>query len=534
MVVRRVTSLPEDCWEHVFKLFLNQEGDHQFLQSLSMVSKLFLSMTSRYRVSLTISNQTLPFLPRLLQRFTNLTSLNISCFSGDRNTLLYQISCFPLQLKSLNLSNHPTIPMNGLRVFSQKITTLTSLICSNIGHIRKTDLSLIANCFPLLEELDLRTPKFIDLYEDFEIRDFTLALPKLRKVNLSGIYYINDSSIFHLCKNCKHLEEIVMIKCECLTHTGIALALRERPTLKSFAITIFEKVEGMVISLELINSLRSLKCLSNLDLSFSRISDELLSSLAAEHLPLKRIVLGHCSNYSYAGIFNLLYQSQFLQHLDLQNATVLNDYRAAKLSSFLINLKSINFSYCWNLTEKTLFALVKSCPFLDEIRMEYTSIGKLNVEKYSSLMDFVVEPPLKSLHLSTNPWLNDESIKTFASIFPNLQLLDISSCRAISDGIVEVLRRSSKIKHLNLTSCSKVNLHGINFQIPKLEVLKLSMTKIDDETLDVISRSCCGLLQLDLKQCLNITKKGVKQIVENCKQLREINLQYCSKIDVDF
>ncbi|CAK8567031.1 unnamed protein product [Lathyrus sativus] len=523
MVVEEEVSLPEDCWQHVFKLFLNHDGDHHFLQSLSIVSKQFLSMTSCYRVSLTISNQTLPFLPRLLRRFTNLTSLNIANFSGDRDRLLYEISCFPLQLKSLNLSNHPAIPIHGLRVFSQKITTLTSLVCSNIVYIYKTDLFFIVDCFPLLEELDLSFPQLIDFYDDFKISDLTLALPKLRKVNLSGIYYLNDSWIFHLCKNGKNLEEVVMIKCEGLTHTGIAFALRERPTLKSFAITISEKVEGF-ISLELIDSLRSMKSLSSLDLSFSCISDELLLSLADERLPLKRVVLNRCSNYSYPGIFYLVSKSQFLQHLDLQNAICLDDYRVAGLSFFLNNLISINLSYCRKLTEKTLFALVKSCPLLDEIRMEYTSMGNLDVKKYSSLTNFAVEPPLKSLHISSNPSLNDESIKKFASIFPNLQVLDISSCRAISEGIVEVLRRCIKIKHLNLTSCSRVNLREMNFQVPKLEVLKLSMTNIDDETLCVISKSCCGLLQLDLKHCFNITKKGVKEIVENCTQLREIKL----------
>jgi len=75
--------------------------------------------------------------------------------------------------------------------------------------------------------------------------------------------------------------------------------------------------------------------------------------------------------------------------------------------------------------------------------MEDTCIEKLSVEiqKYSYLIDFVVKPPMKSIHLYTNPWLNDESIKMFASVFPNLQLLDISSCWGISEGIVEVLRR---------------------------------------------------------------------------------------------
>jgi len=167
--------------------------------------------------------------------------------------------------------------------------------------------------------------------------------------------------------------------------------------------------------------------------------------------------------------------------------------------------------------------------------MEYTCIGKLGAkeERYRSLMDYVVRPSMKSFHLSSNPFLNDETIKVFASIFPNLQLLDISSCSCISEGIVEVLRRCLKIMHLNLASCPSVNLLGMNFQVPKLEVLNLSMTKINDETLYVISKSCSGLLLLDLEQCYHITEKGVGQVIKHCTRLKEINLRHCRKVAAD-
>jgi F-box/leucine-rich repeat protein 2/20 len=224
--------LPVDCWESIFKIFFNECRDHnRYLPSLSVLSKQFLSVTSRFPLSLTIFDQTLPFLPRLLERFTNLTSLNLTHITRGRDALLTQISSLPLQVKSLNLSNHERIPANGLQVFSQKITTLTSLICSNIGYIKKSDLYLIAEGFPLLEELDLSLPKDIDFCDDFDINAITLALPKLRKVNLSGNYCINDSSILYFSKNCEFLEEVVMFNCKNLTDIGIASAIRERPNL---------------------------------------------------------------------------------------------------------------------------------------------------------------------------------------------------------------------------------------------------------------------------------------------------------------
>jgi hypothetical protein len=121
-----------------------------------------------------------------------------------------------------------------------------------------------------------------------------------------------------------------------------------------------------------------------------------------------------------------------------------------------------------------------------------------------------------------------------ADCFPNLQFFNLKLCYNISDeGIVHVLGRCSNIRHLNLACCSGVKLNGMNFEVPKLEVLNLSYTYVDDQTLYVITKNCCGLLQLLLESCNYITKKGVMHVVENCTQLREINLRCCLEIFSD-
>jgi len=79
-----------------------------------------------------------------------------------------------------------------------------------------------------------------------------------------------------------------------------------------------------------------------------------------------------------------------------------------------------------------------------------------------------------------------------------------------------------------------VKLLGLNFEIiSKLEVLNLTFTKVNDETLYVISKSCSGLLHLILEKCFLVTMKGVKYVVNNCTQLREINLRGCDKVHMN-
>jgi hypothetical protein len=183
--------LLDDLWERVCS-FLNDGDDKDnncYLKSVSVVSKKFLAITNRIWFSLTIRKDTHPFLTPIFHRFPNPTSLNLSQFRGDynfdRNKLLSKISCFPLKITSFNLTNDALIPLNGLRVFSQNITTLTSLNCSYKDSINITDLMLISDCFPMLEELHLSRPAIFR--GDFlnVIETLSLALLKLRKVNLS-------------------------------------------------------------------------------------------------------------------------------------------------------------------------------------------------------------------------------------------------------------------------------------------------------------------------------------------------------------
>lgn len=407
-----------------------------------------------------------------------------------------------------------------------------------MGSLKNSDLVLIAECFPFLRHLDISFPEDTDSsvgpVSDVGVKALSLALSELRKVNLSGNFFINDPSILSLCKNCEFLEELVIFECHFITQRGIFTAIRERPCLRSFSVSNFgcgtKKGDFLRpnVTSDFIDALVSLKGLTCLDLSCSSISDELLCCVAEEEVPLKKLVLQGCCNYSYVGVFCLLSTCRFVEYLDLQNAVFLCDRGLEQLCEFLGNLVSINVSGCRMLTDLALFALVSKCPLLSEIKMGATDIGKKRVG--DDLIGGVVNCQVKSLYLGSNSLLGDESVEMFASVCPGLEVLDLSSCCGISDGVVEVLRRCCEVRHLSLAFCSGVKLAGLNFQVPKLEELNLSGSGVDDEALSVISKCCCRLLHLDLENCSRVTAKGVRHVVENCTRLREINLVSCYEV----
>ncbi|MED6208210.1 hypothetical protein PIB30_042944 [Stylosanthes scabra] len=277
--------LPDECWESIFK-HLNNPYDHE---SLSLVSKHF-----------PFHHQPPPHQPHRLPPHPPSPSCPPpplhqphhhkigSYYTGDINAVLSQIASFDLpSLHSLDISNHRscTFLSHGLREFSKKFPTLKSLNCS----WTQQDLVLIAECFPNLEEINVRYPKpsvFPDA--DLQVKALTSGLKMLRKVDLSGTNILGNSSIFTFCQNCVFLEELFVDETGSLSNIGIANAIRQRPQLRSLA------VRSKNVTYELIDALVCLKDLTCLDLPFAYIYDEALCALAEQGLPLRKLSLRGC------------------------------------------------------------------------------------------------------------------------------------------------------------------------------------------------------------------------------------------------
>ncbi|KAK7294037.1 hypothetical protein RJT34_16920 [Clitoria ternatea] len=530
-----VKDFPDECWESIFRFL----GHGRHLESVSMVCKQFLSITNRLQLSLTtIHDQTIPLLPQLLLRFSRLKALDFTHYNGYHHGLLHQIAQSGLDLDLLNLSNQRTLPLDGLQEIGSKMSNLKALICPNIGSLHDSHLVVMAYCFPFLEELDISFP-LDSQATDFGVMRLSSMIENLRKLNISGNHFITDKSLFSLCQNCMSLEEISFFTCFKITQVGIASAIRIRPSLVSISFNIEKKrIHGpgltpSTIDLDLIDAFRTMKRLTVIDLSNSFISDEFLHSVAeGGGLMLKRLILQDCCNCTFSGISFVLSECQSIQCLDLRKVDFLTDQCITKLSIFLQNLTSINLSGCCQLTNSTFFTLTRNCPLLSEIKMERTYIG---VEGEGDPgLDFVVNLEVKKVCLGDNVLLNDASLVKFASTCPSLQVLDLNGCEGVSgECVVEILKRCCEIRHLHL-AYTGIEVFEIDFEVSQLEVLNLSGSRIEDKALSIISRRCSGLVLLNIQSCWHVTEKGVKEVVENCRALKELNLKNCRLVSDDF
>ncbi|KAF5726965.1 putative F-box/LRR-repeat protein [Tripterygium wilfordii] len=451
-------DFPDDCWELIF----NSLDDDRLFEFPSLVCPRFLSITNRLRRSLTITNQVVHSLHTLLRRFQNLKEIEIRNFRGDLDSLLFEISQFNLDLKSIDFSKHKRFPYLGLRELGPKMRNLRVLNCSKVGFLQDSDVITIGFAFPFLEELDISYPNYSDTYfpdghsssrclaechvTDDGIIDLSLKLTNLRKIILSGNRYITDKSFASLLVNCLLLEEIGVRDCDFITQRGIGTALLLCPNLSSISLN---RVAVPCIDALLENSFAYAKSLLELDLSHSSANDNLLWGLAKACLPLKKLSFCGCRSISYAGTSFILYKYRFLAHLDLEGVRFLSDEILLELSMFLQSLTFINLNFCSNLTNLSFFTITRNCPLLTDIRMKRISLGTDDLPT-----DFAVNDKVKSLALAANTNLSDECLKKMAVTCPNLQVLDVSHCPGISDeGISEVLRSCREIRYLEINRC---------------------------------------------------------------------------------
>ncbi|KAF7852281.1 hypothetical protein BT93_L4575 [Corymbia citriodora subsp. variegata] len=505
-------DLPALCWEAVFRCLVSDAD----LESISSVCKQFLNISNTVRTRLSITNLVTPRLSSLLRRFTSLKSIDLSSFRSDPSSVLLQIAQFPLPLERLELSNQKSLRFDGLREMGSKFGALRVLVLYNVGLRGDADLVSIAECFPALEELEIKYPmqdRRARVTDD-GICVLSRKLQRLSRINVSGNPFLTDQSLVVLSVNCPSLREVVFRGFGLITGRGVASLIVNRPHLVSLALSGME--EQAIFCEELVDSFRHARGLSSLDFSRSFIWDGLLMAVAEANIPLKRLVFSHSSGFSFDGIRKIVLKHRGIDDLDLVAVDFLTDRNMRVICEGLRSLTYIDVSECSNLTMRTLCDLMRQCPFLEGIEMMMTGLRKDDANE----TDIVVNSRVRYLRISTNVNLTDAGLKKIGRMCPGLGYLEVGNCLKITeDGILGVLKSCPEIRHLYIHEDS----HAKDL-------------KLNDEQLVAFISRCCNLKYLDLPNCVHLSTKGVEKVVKNCNRLREINLRDCHNVrdDVPF
>ncbi|KAE9462603.1 hypothetical protein C3L33_05512, partial [Rhododendron williamsianum] len=540
---------PDDCWEHIFqKLREDYERD---LDSISLVSKRFLSISNRVKLSLKVKDGTLPLLPNLLRRFRHIKSIFINTDAQeDTDGVVDKIAeSGVLNLEAIKFFGSTEPSRDGFRALALNNNVKNNLkvldFCGLIS-MQDDDLVSIGDCFPRLEELrisagnQIAKDKVAARITDDGVDALASKLKELKQIAFTGdACSITDKSLISLSTKCIKLREISLclssISQHRVTGDGIGFVMRHSPNLTSLWL-VLGSPQHSAFSFSMENAFANANNLYSLAMGWDLILDKHIYLLAKARPPLKKLkLIGNKGMYSEIhGALKMLLQAC---QLTLEELTLrvlpLTDTGMGDLAKYLSNLTYIDLDRSFGLTSITFYTLTKSCPLLETLKMAYSK-GK-EVDKFSP--DYLQENyRMRHLDICENSWLTDMTLKNFGQVCPNLQYLNVSRCLHLTNfGIGEVLRRCPAITQLHINGLEVSDIFGCcsDHSVVNLKTLTARGTQINDEGMAMIGNRCRNLQYLHIGYCKEVTEKGVMEVVRNCERLREIILSGCEKVSRD-
>ncbi|KAF9897965.1 hypothetical protein BX616_004689 [Lobosporangium transversale] len=204
---------------------------------------------------------------------------------------------------------------------------------------------------------------------------------------------------------------------------------------------------------------------------------------------LARLNLSYCKNLTDKSFIHLsLYGSKQLEYLNLQRCTTIS-------SEAFVSLDPSR----------------KNMVFQNQLKDSNGSVH----EGYNPLVDPCF-PNLRELHLSDCTFLTDEAIVALAPNMPHLQVASLSFCCALTDVAVEALSENCLfLKRLDLSFCGSAVSDASLYKLARFDASEPGKHSLEE---------------LEIRGCVRVTERGVREVLSGCVNLKRLNVSSCSGI----
>ncbi|ODQ66071.1 RNI-like protein, partial [Nadsonia fulvescens var. elongata DSM 6958] len=169
-------------------------------------------------------------------------------------------------------------------------------------------------------------------------------------------------------------------------------------------------------------------------------------------------------------------------------------------------LKRVSLSYCKHITDRSMYH-ISAC----------------------------ASNRLESLDLTRCTSITDQGFNYWSLVpgFCQLTKLILADCTFLSDSsIISLIGAAKNLLHLNLSFCcslSDVSVEVISLGLPRLKYLNLSFcgSAVGDHGMNALALHLYELQQLSVRGCVRVTKLGINKVLEQCENLKELNISQC-------
>eukprot|EP00899_Mesostigma_viride_P018928 jgi/Mesvir1/27036/Mv20735-RA.1 len=135
---------------------------------------------------------------------------------------------------------------------------------------------------------------------------------------------------------------------------------------------------------------------------------------------------------------------------------------------------------------------------------------------------------LRTLNLACCAGIRDDFLAVVAVSCRDLERLDVSDCDVSDNGVIALAQHCHELKHLLLSDCKQVTCASIQHIAEgccHLEQLVVTRTKVTDAGITAIARRCTKLRHLDVQSCSYVTDAGISEVAAHCPRLQHLGVQ---------
>ncbi|KAG0316368.1 SCF ubiquitin ligase complex subunit [Dissophora globulifera] len=326
-------------------------------------------------------------LKQILVRCSGLYSLDLSEIPSVTDSLLESVAAQCPRLHTLYLGSCPAITDDSVVKLARSCPQLKRLKLSHCELLTdRSILALMEHCQQLVE-MDITNCSLVSSDAIHSVFD---SLPQIRDINLTLLANLTDaafSSILPTTHRFEQLRVLNLTSCALITDDSLARIIPAAPRLRSLALTKCDKISD-----ESAGAIKTLgKHLHYLHLGHcAKITDHFIVTLVQHCTRIRYLDLACCSKLTDKAVFALA-QLPKLRRIGLVKCSNITDHAiyAILVSPTLPQtLERVHLSYCVDLTEQAVAALVSQCSKLTHLSV--TGVPKLISPEYQK---FCRAPP---------------------------------------------------------------------------------------------------------------------------------------------
>ncbi|KAK4606805.1 hypothetical protein RGQ29_000871 [Quercus rubra] len=547
--------------EIIFAILDSLNDDAFSKKSFSLVCKSFYFIESRHRKTLRPLSSDLVL--RTLKRYRFVSELDLSLCPRVDDAALTQIASSRSSLRSINLSRSRLFTHNGLSSLVANCAGLVEIDLSNRAELTDMAAAAIAEA-KNLERLSLLRCKMIT---DMGIGCVAVGCKKLRFINLKWCLRVSDLGVGLIAMKCKqiramdlsyvpitekclppileleHLEDLVLEGCPGIDDDGLATLKHGSKSLKNVShVGLSSLTHGaeylqhlflaysLSVTADLAKCLHNISRLQSIKLDGCSVTTSGIKAIGNWLASLKELSLSKCSGVTDECLSFLVQTHKELRKLDITCCSKITYASIDSITNSCTSLTSLRMESC-SLVSKDAFVLIgQRCRFLEELDVtddEIDNEGLKSISRCSKLLTLKLGicsnitddglthvangcSKLKELDLYRSSGITDEGITAIAHGCPALEMINIAYNDKITDTSLISLSKCMLLKALEIRGCHSVSSVGLS----------------------AIVMECRQLMVLDIKKCTNINDNGMIPVAQFSKNLKQINLSYCSVTDV--